>query len=56
MTAPKTRRSRKPVDFTPYKGLFVARADRKYGRIDYTQHCLSAFVKLYAGSLASQPN
>lgn len=57
MKAPKTRRrSRKPVDFTPYKGLFVARADRKYGRIDYTQHCLSAFVKLYAARLASQPN
>lgn len=29
-------------------GLFFARTDRKYTRIDYTQHCLSALLKVDA--------
>lgn len=53
LSVPKSRR---PVDFSPYKGLFFARADRKYGRIDYTQHCLSAFVKLHEAQRTSQAN
>ena len=38
----------KAVDLTRYRGLFFARDKRDYGRIDYTQHCLSAFVKLHS--------
>lgn len=42
------RTGRKPVDLSQYRGLFFARDKRDYGRIDYTQHCLSAFVKLHS--------
>lgn len=46
-------RSGEPVDMTRFKGLFFARSNRKYARVDHTQHCLSAFVRLNAMETAS---
>ncbi len=54
--APPAKRSRKPIDMKDYRGLFFQRADRTYTRIDHTQHCLSAFVKLKTIQLAGARN
>lgn len=46
---PPQRRRGKPFDPNEYVGLYYARSDKAYSRIDYTQHCLSAFLKMRPG-------
>ncbi len=46
LTTPPAGRRGKPFDPNEYVGLYFSRSDKTYSRIDYTQHCLSAFLKL----------